>query len=617
MRERIYRWPTSLTTRLLAALVLLVGISVVTTGAVQAYFSYRDSKESLFRLQREKAKSLATTIETFFEGEVKRLRTVGPGLTLSPRQLTSQLDAVLASAAETTGAWYYDRRGNVRALSAQAYAPKLIHCGRRYGAALAANVNPAFFTHRRENAANFDVSPIYACGGFGQAMLRVATTENDTSARGVVMEQLDASLFRTLIANTRLGEAGYAYAVDKRAGVVAHPNAFVYSRRGPNAAALSQVKVALHSDIPDGSMVGRDFRGRKTLTAYATVDPIGWKVFVEQPLSEALAPLRASLWRTAILLGAFLLVAVTASLLLARRLVRPIKRMHVAAERIGGGAYSERIDLDRRDELGALAGAFNKMAANLQELIEGLERKVAERTRALEIASKHKSDFLANMSHELRTPLNAIVGFSQVLREKLFGEVNEKQEEYLDDILSSADHLLSLINDILDLSKVEAGQVELEVGTFSLREALERGIVMVRERASKDGVALGLELDPSVQLVNGDERRVRQVVFNLLSNAVKFTPDGGRVDVSAAAENGEVRVAVKDTGPGIASDDRERIFEEFQQARVGSDDRPEGTGLGLALSRRLVELHGGRIWVESEVGKGSTFVFTLPVESEH
>jgi signal transduction histidine kinase len=255
------------------------------------------------------------------------------------------------------------------------------------------------------------------------------------------------------------------------------------------------------------------------------------------------------------------------------------------------------------------------MAERVQELITGLERRVAERTKALEIASKHKSDFLANMSHELRTPLNAIVGFSQVLKQKLFGPVNQKQDEYLDDILSSADHLLALINDILDLSKVESGQVELEKGLFSLREALERGVVMVRERATKNGVELTLVPDPEVEMVNADRRRIRQVVFNLLSNAVKFTPAGGNVEVSSAQRNGEVLVSVADTGPGIAPEDHERIFEEFQQTDLGAEQR-EGTGLGLALSKKLIELHGGRLWVESEVGQGSTFTFTLPVEAD-
>ena len=204
-------------------------------------------------------------------------------------------------------------------------------------------------------------------------------------------------------------------------------------------------------------------------------------------------------------------------------------------------------------------------------------------------------------------------GLLKLLRETMFGEVNEKQEEYLDDILSSGNHLLSLINDVLDLSKVEAGQVELKVARFSLQEALERGVVMVRERATKDGVRVALAAVPTVDVVTGDERRIRQVIFNLLSNAVKFTPAGGVVSVAATRVDGEVRVAVSDTGPGIATEDRGRIFDKFQQTDAGIEQR-EGTGLGLALSKRLVELHGGRIWVDSELGSGSTFVFTLPAK---
>ena len=233
--------------------------------------------------------------------------------------------------------------------------------------------------------------------------------------------------------------------------------------------------------------------------------------------------------------------------------------------------------------------------------------------RELETASQHKSDFLANMSHELRTPLNAIIGFSQVLREGMVGEVNEKQAEYLDDILSSGNHLLSLINDVLDLSKVEAGQVELRG-----RAVLAAGRARARRRrwcasgrrptASRSRSHRTAALD----VVAGDERRIRQVIFNLLSNAVKFTPAGGQVDVSATQVDGEVRVSVADSGPGIAAEDLERIFEEFQQTEAGAEQR-EGTGLGLALSKRFVEMHGGRIWVESELGKGSTFVFTLPL----
>jgi signal transduction histidine kinase len=192
--------------------------------------------------------------------------------------------------------------------------------------------------------------------------------------------------------------------------------------------------------------------------------------------------------------------------------------------------------------------------------------------------------------------------------------VNEKQAEYLEDIFASGRHLLSLINDVLDLSKIEAGEVELSSAPFSMREALEQGLVVVRERAKTDGVRIEITADPEADAVEGDARRIQQVIFNLLSNAVKFTPPGGAVDVITSRVNGEVRVSVCDTGPGIAPEDHERLFDEFQQTQAGVSQR-EGTGLGLALAKRFVELHGGRIWVESELGKGSTFVFTLPVGS--
>ena len=441
---------------------------------------------------------------------------------------------------------------------------------------------------------------------------------------GVFGETLDLVVIQDLVRQTRLGTSGYVYAVDAKGLPIAHPNSAAFTHR---SLAFPQVTRALASSST-GSTVGRNFRGQKVLSTWATVGPVGWKVFVEQPESAAFAPVHGKIWRTALLLAAFLAAGIGLSVLLARRLVRPIKQMRTSAARIGAGAYDERIELRRRDELGGLADELNGMAASLQASVQSLEQKVEERTRELqqvlaelsrkgrqlEVVSRHKSDFLANMSHELRTPLNAIIGFSQVLRQRLFGPINEKQEEYLDDILSSGNHLLDLINDVLDLSKVEAGQVELEVAPFSLREALERGVLMVREPATKHGVRLSLELAPGVDLVDGDERRLLQVIFNLLSNAVKFTPEGGSVVVASSRMNGEVQVSVTDTGPGIAPEDRERIFEEFQQTAVGVE-QGEGTGLGLALSKRLVELHGGRIWVESEPGRGSRFTFTLPMEN--
>jgi signal transduction histidine kinase len=245
-----------------------------------------------------------------------------------------------------------------------------------------------------------------------------------------------------------------------------------------------------------------------------------------------------------------------------------------------------------------------------------LFNEIQDKSRQLEVASQHKSEFLANMSHELRTPLNAVIGFSEVLDQRMFGELNDKQLEYIKFIHTSGSHLLSLINDILDLSKVEAGRMELELNNFNLPMAIENAVTLIKERATRHGIALEYAVDDSLAEINADERKFKQVMLNLLSNAVKFTPEGGRITVGARAVDGMIQVSVTDTGVGIAAADCEAVFEEFRQVGNDSKRKAEGTGLGLALARKFIELHGGRIWVTSEPGKGSTFAFTLPACAE-
>ncbi len=270
-------------------------------------------------------------------------------------------------------------------------------------------------------------------------------------------------------------------------------------------------------------------------------------------------------------------------------------RRRVAQGIIGIGTYRNAI---RRNPL-----------LRAQNMIE----REQSRSFRLDTASRHKSEFLANMSHELRTPLNAIIGFSEVLVSGMAGPISEKQKEFAGDIRDSGKHLLSLINDILDLSKIEAGKMELEVARFDVRSAIDNAMTLVRGRADRHGIHLAANIAPDVAEYDGDERKFKQIVLNLLTNAIKFTPEGGSVGLAASRANGTYEVSVKDTGIGIAAEDQEKIFEEFQQVGVASAGKAEGTGLGLTLTRRLVELHGGKIQVASAPGQGSTFTFTLPI----
>ena len=242
-----------------------------------------------------------------------------------------------------------------------------------------------------------------------------------------------------------------------------------------------------------------------------------------------------------------------------------------------------------------------------------LFNEIQQKSRQLESANKHKSEFLANMSHELRTPLNAIIGFSEVMLTGMAGTMPEKQKEFIGDIRDSGKHLLSLINDILDLSKIEAGRMELDIAPFDLRSAMDNALALVRGRAERQQVQLEIDIAPEVDTFEGDERKFKQIVLNLMTNAVKFTPEGGLVTLAARRRNGSYVFSVKDTGIGIAAGDQEKIFEEFRQVGTDYARKAEGTGLGLTLTRKLVELHGGTIGVESAPGRGSTFTFTLPL----
>ena len=286
-------------------------------------------------------------------------------------------------------------------------------------------------------------------------------------------------------------------------------------------------------------------------------------------------------------------------------LVGPVRKMNQRFQEIAQGNFSGSVDVDNRDEMGDLASSLNDMSRELGRLY-----------REIQAASRHKSEFLANMSHELRTPLNAIIGFSEMLDEQLFGELNEKQLEYVRDIHESGEHLLSLINDILDLSKIEAGRMQLDLKQFDVRVALENAVTLVKERSLRHGIELKVDIDPKLDQIVADERKFKQIMLNLLSNAIKFTPEGGSISIAAASSEANLEVRVTDTGIGISPEDQRYIFEEFRQVTEDASQALEGTGLGLTLTKKFVEMHGGSIEVRSRFGEGSTFIFSIPMQAQ-
>ena len=340
------------------------------------------------------------------------------------------------------------------------------------------------------------------------------------------------------------------------------------------------------------------------------------------------------IWRGEFLV-ALLVLSMLAIYVFARRITRPIKRLTDQAAQITDGNLDQEIPVDSRDEIGQLALSFNDMVralkrnicdkeqvlADLRDLNRTLEDRIHQRTVEivainfdLRQATRHKSEFLARMSHELRTPLNAIIGCSEVLLDPLLKVSEEERSQFLKDILSSGKHLLNLINEILDLSKVEAGRMELQIERAALSDILEAVQSTMRPLAAKKDIDLRVETDSQIPVLPMDSARVKQILLNLVGNAIKFTPESGQVWVRTDIEEGAVRVEVGDTGPGIAEEDHGRIFREFEQAKAnGKSNGFEDTGLGLPLAKKFVEMHGGKLWVESELGKGTRFLFTLPL----
>ncbi len=599
-----------------------VTLLLLLTSAPDAYFSFQENKANIAQLQSAEARLAASRVTSFLEyqegllTEVERLPWGSGVLTVADRE--AEYERLMKLVPAIMEIEHIDAAGN-SAIRVSRTNPNRLG-GPPSSAGLAAA--------REVKKAGKWYSPTYLREG-NVPYMTFALSIADGRA-GVTVAQINLKFIADIIATMRFGEAGQAYVVDSANKLVAHPNLSLVLRRmdlkeflparlldrKPDKAAAAESPESMAENMRQRSQLAffesKGLEGGQVLSSAVFIEPTGWWVVVEQPYSEALSTVFGTLRRTLgfVLLG--LALAFAASYLLARMFAAPILRVQRGAARIGAGDLAARIELHSGDEIEDLATEFNKMAAQLEEYTTGLEKMVTEKTAQLELANRHKSEFLANMSHELRTPLNAVIGFSDVLKEQYFGPLNDKQQEYVRDINESGQHLLSLINDILDLSKIEAGRMDLDLSRFNLPAAIDNALVLVRERAHRHNLRLKSAIAADIGDMVADERKLKQILINLLSNAVKFSHPGGWVLITASRGTSEVMISVKDSGMGIAPQDQAAIFDEFHQLKTSGSAKQEGTGLGLSLAKRFTELHGGRISVESSVGRGATFTFTLP-----
>jgi signal transduction histidine kinase len=606
---------TSLLPRYWLTISALLAAMLIAVSGVTTWLAYRTHSENLRLIQQAEARAAAARIEEYLRAIEAQIRDVGnlpwsSGL-LSEEDRREEFHRLMKLVPAVL-----EMRSITGAGRERLYVSRIELDRVNAGADLSAD---AAFRRSRDKLVSY--GPAYFRQG-SEPYVSLAVRESD-KVPDVTVAELNLKFVADVVAAIRIGTAGKAYVVDSTNHLLAHPNLSLVLRK-TDLSALPQVGDARSAfggaearALPTRWATSPE--GGEVLTSAVFVPTPGWVVFVEQPAQEVLAGVRTGAYNALGVLAAGLLLAFIVTRLLARRLTSPILQVKQGAERIGAGDLTTRIAVNTGDEVEQLASEFNRMADQLQDYTAGLERKVEEKTSALaqanrdlNAANRHKSEFLANMSHELRTPLNAVIGFSDVLSRQMFGPLNERQREYVADIRASGQHLLSLINDILDLAKIEAGRMELDLVRFSVPAAIGNALTLVRERAQSHGLTLAEETAGAPEYWVADERKFKQILLNLLSNAVKFTPAGGRITLGATQDGEDLLVSVRDTGIGIAQSDQAAIFEEFRQVVSDIDRKREGTGLGLSLVRRFAELHGGSVAVESVPGQGATFTVRLP-----
>jgi signal transduction histidine kinase len=604
----------------LISLVLISG-GLITSGLSELFFRYRESAADLVRLQHEITSGAASKIEQFVQEIERTARGAAKSREITENGLSPEyrfeLRRLLAIAPAITEAVAIDSDG----LSRVTVSRLTRILDQNIDSALPAPQLAPALQLAKEGKSYF--GPVYFHRDSEPYMTIAVPIERYVGrAIGILQVQVNLKYVWDLLSKLKVGTEGYAYAVARNGDLIAHSDiSLVLQRR--NVTHLNQARFALQTPTDAENppwTIARNLGEQEVFSSWAPIPVLGWAVFVEQPVEEVYGPLYASLLRTSVLLLVGLGMALVASLLIARRVVRPLETLRRGVERIGGGDMNSRLDVKTGDEIELLAEEFNKMTENLRGAYDGLERKVADRTRDLAFANERlqeldrlKSDFVSNVSHELRTPLTAIKGAVDLVLREVAGPLTEKQVHYLTRVRSNTQHLAGLINDLLDLSKIESGRIEMKSSRVSLGGLLHEVVETLLPVAAEKVITLDANISEPSILVWADRDKINQILMNLIGNAIKFTSEQGRVTVSASKNGQEsVQVSVSNTGPGIPPEEKEKIFDKFYQIAEVGGTKPKGTGLGLAICKALVELHGGRTWVESELQRGSTFYFTLP-----
>lgn len=617
--------PGRLFRKYLYSIVALAFAALAINTGFDVWFSYREQKQLLAATQREQAASAAIQIGQFIgqiENQIRWLSRLPPELSTNDDERLNairllRLSPAIAEIAEL------DSRGLEQMRVSRRVADRI-------GSKADLSASPAF---RGANESRAYYGPVYFFADTEPFM--TLATRGTGRTPNVIVAEVNLRFIWDLVAGIRVGNTGKAYVVDRTGVLIAHPDLWRALQRS-DLSGHADVRAALDGVGPSsGGLVKEDLSGQRVLSTYATVPSLGWLVFVELPLSEAYAPIYASIGRSTFLLVILLAGAVLVSLFLSRRMTGPIQLLTQGARRIGSGDLGLRLAIKTGDELEALGEQFNRMAAHLRNSYATLERKVIERTSELEkardqalaehdaaerarsaavAANETKSRFLAVVSHELRTPLNGVMGVLQLLDD---GSLGEAQRRHLATAAASGETLVALVDAVLEYARLEASTETLETRDFRLHQLIETAADLMRPQASSKGLTFDLASDATLNTsVHGDPVRLNRILLNLIGNAIKFTPRGG-IAVNAAAERHDdhvlLRITVRDTGIGIAPGMHERIFEDFVQADDSIARRFGGTGLGLAIARRLSRLMRGELTVESMPGAGSSFTLEVPL----